>query len=94
MSESSEFPRRDPGLPVIRGRHALIRKVIELAHRCENVSRQDASQESEFGLLEYFGSTFVLTRRRESMRRGNTVRTLSYRTWSQDMDPGCEWTVA
>ena len=91
MSESSECSRRDPGLLNVRGRYTLRLNVKVLAHRCRNVSRLDAS---EALLLEVFGSTVILTRRRECVRRGNTVRALSYRNWSLDMDPGCEWTAA
>ena len=91
MSESSECSERYPGLLNVRGRRTLRLKVKVLAHRCRNASRLDAS---ELVLLEVFGSTVILTRRRECLRRGNTVHALSYRSRSLDMDLGCEWTVA
>ena len=91
MSEPSECSERYPGLLNVRGRRTLRLKVKVLAHRCRNASRLDASGAV---LLEVFGSTVILTRRGECVRRGNTVRALSYRNWSLDMDPGCEWTAA
>ena len=91
MSEPSECSERYPGLLNVRGRRTLRLKVKVLAHRCRNASRLDASGAV---LLEVFGSAVILTRRRECVRRGNTVRALSYRSWILDLDPRCEWTVA